>query len=61
MRHINFKMDGNQITAIWDNFDCIAVSPIGYGNNIVEAVTDLIKNTPAYEINSIVSDIENGR
>jgi len=58
MRHINLKMDGNQICATWDNFDCLVVSPAGFGDLIGEAVTDLIKNTPAYEQNGITTSIE---
>jgi len=54
-------MDGNQICATWDDFDCLAVSPAGFGNNLTEAVLDLIKETKPYEINKIISDIENNK
>jgi hypothetical protein len=37
----------------------LAVSPAGFGNNITEAVVDLIKETKPYELNGIVSSIEN--
>ena len=59
MRHINLQMDGNQICATWDNFDCLAVSPAGFGDNISGAVNDLIRNTPACELNGIMSAVEN--
>lgn len=59
MRKIVLKMDGNQIVALWDDFDCLAVSPAGFGDTITEAFNDLIKNTKPYELNNIVSDIEN--
>jgi hypothetical protein len=44
----------------WDDFDCLAVSPAGFGNNITEAVTSLIAETKPYELNRIVTSIENG-
>ena len=59
MRSINLQMDGNQICATWDDFDCLAVSPAGFGNNITEAVANLINETKPYELNGIVSSIEN--
>ena len=59
MRTINLQMDGNQICATWDDFDCLAVSPAGFGNNITEAVTSLIAETKPYELNRIVTSIEN--
>jgi hypothetical protein len=60
MRTITLQMDGNQICATWDDFDCLAVSPAGFGNNITEAVTSLIAETKPYELNRIVTSIENG-
>ena len=59
MRSINLQMDGNQIVATWDNFDCLAVSAAGFGDTVTESVVDLINNTPAYELNQIVTSIEN--
>jgi len=59
MRKIHLFMDGNQIAATWDNFDCLATSPAGFGDTIGEAVNDLIANTSAIEINGVVSSIEN--
>ena|SRR5271157_4067903 len=59
MRSINLQMDGNQVCATWDNFDCFITSPAGFGNIISEAVTDLIAHSGAIEINGIVSSIEN--
>jgi len=59
MRKIHLQMDGNQICSTWDSFDCLAVSPAGFGDTIGESVSDLIKNTQAYELNGIVSSIEN--
>ena len=59
MRKIHLFMDGNSIAATWDNFDCLATSPAGFGDVIGEAVADLIKNSGANEINGVVSSIEN--
>lgn len=59
MRQINLRMDGNKICATWDDFDCLAVSPAGFGDVIGEAVIDLIKDTPTHEYNRITSSIEN--
>jgi hypothetical protein len=59
MRSINLQMDGNQVCATWDNFDCLATSPAGFGDTIWQAFGRLIDNTPAIEINAIVTSIEN--
>ena len=59
MRSINLQMDGDQIAATWDNFDCLATSPAGFGDTIWQAFGRLIDNTPAIEINAIVTSIEN--
>jgi hypothetical protein len=59
MRKIHLQMDGNQIVATWDDFDCLAVSPAGFGDNIGEAVSALINETASYALNGIVSSIEN--
>jgi hypothetical protein len=59
MRSINLQMDGNQVCATWDNFDCLATSPAGFGDTIWQAFGRLIDNTLAIEINAIVTSIEN--
>jgi hypothetical protein len=59
MRSINLQMDGNQVCATWDNFDCLATSPAGFGDTIWQAFGRLIDSTPAIEINAIVTSIEN--
>jgi hypothetical protein len=59
MRSINLQMDGNKICATWDNFDCLATSPAGFGDNISGAIRDLITNSSVIEINDIVTSIEN--
>lgn len=61
MRKIHLQMDGNQIRATWDNYfgSNIVSSPVGLGDDLLSAVTDLIACTTAHEINSIVSSIEN--
>jgi hypothetical protein len=59
MRKIHLQMDGNQVVATWDDFDCLAVSPAGFGDNIGEAVCALINETASYALNGIVSSIEN--
>ena len=48
MRKIHLQMDGNQIVATWDDFDCLAV---GFGDNIGEAVSALINETAPYAFN----------
>ena len=52
-------MDGNQIAATWDDFGCLEVSPAGFGDTLWKAIGNLIDNTPAKQINGIVSSIEN--
>ena len=59
MRSINLQMDGNQVCATWDNFDCLATSPAGFGDTIWQAFGRLIDSSPAIEINAIVTSIEN--
>jgi len=59
MRSINLQMDGNRVVATWDNFNCLATSPAGFGDTIWQAFGRLIDNTPAIEINAIVTSIEN--
>jgi hypothetical protein len=59
MRKIYLQMDGNQICATWDDFDCLAISPAGFGDNITQAVVSLINETKAYELNKIIRSIEN--
>lgn len=59
MRKIHLFMEGNKIAATWDNFDCLATSSKGFGDTISEAVNNLITNSKAIEINSIVTSIEN--
>jgi hypothetical protein len=59
MRKIHLQMDGDSVCATWDDFDCLAVSPAGFGDYIGEAVGDLINNTQAYELNGITTSIEN--
>ena len=54
-------MEGNQIAATWDDFDCLATSPAGFGDVIGEAVADLVKNSNASVMNAIVCGIENER
>ena len=60
MKKVIFEMDGNQISARWDAFDCLAVSPAGFGDTLSEAFADLINETKPYELNLIVASIENG-
>jgi hypothetical protein len=59
MRKIHLQMDGNQIAATWDDFGCLEVSPAGFGDTLWKAIGNLIDNTPAKQINGIVSSIEN--
>ena len=59
MRKIHLQMDRNRIVATWDDFDCLAVSPAGFGDNIGEAVSALINETAPYALNGFVSSIEN--
>jgi len=59
MRSINLQMDGNQLCATWDNFDCLATSSTGFGDTIGGAVNALIADSSAIEINAIMSSIEN--
>jgi hypothetical protein len=59
MRKIHLFMEGNKIAATWDNFDCLATSTAGFGDTIGCAVSDLIANSSAIEINGVVSSIEN--
>jgi len=61
MRKIHLFMEGNSIAATWDDFDCLATSPAGFGDVIGEAVADLVKNSSASVINAIVCGIENER
>ena len=51
-------MDGNKICATWDDFDCLATSPAGFGDNITCSIADLIANSDAIKINDIVCSIE---
>ena len=59
MRKINLQMDGNQVCATWDDFDCLATSPAGFGGTLWKAIGNLIDSTPAKQINAIVTSIEN--
>jgi hypothetical protein len=59
MRKIHLFMEGNKIAATWDNFDCLATSPAGFGDNISGAVKDLITNSSVIEVNDIITSIEN--
>ena len=59
MRKINLQMDGNQICATWDDFECLATSPAGFGDYIHKAVLNLIDNTDEKEYLLIVGSIEN--
>ena len=61
MRKIHLFMDGNSIAATWDDFDCLATSPAGFGDDVGEAVADLVKNSSASVMNAIVCGIENER
>ena len=58
MRSINLQMDGNQICATWDDFDCLATPPAGFGDYIGQAVNDLIINSTSTQINDVVCGIE---
>jgi hypothetical protein len=46
MRTIKFQMDGNHVCATWDDFDCLATSPAGFGDTIAAAALDLFLNDP---------------
>ena len=59
MRSINLQMDGNQVCATWDDFIDLHDSPAGFGDTLWSAIGKLIDNTPAKQINGIVSSIEN--
>lgn len=60
MRKIVFTMDGDQISAVWDYFDCLAVSPAGFGDTLSAAFANLINETESNELNLIIASIENG-
>ena len=59
MRSINLQMDGNQVCATWDDFVDLHDSPAGFGDTLWGAIEKLIDNTPAKQINGIVTSIEN--
>jgi hypothetical protein len=45
-RTIKFQMDGNKVCAVWDDFDCLATSPAGFGDSMAEAALDLFLSNP---------------
>lgn len=48
MKQIILKEDGNMVCAIWDDFIDLQVSPAGFGENIKEAVSNLIGEPHTY-------------
>lgn len=42
---ILLSMDGNQVCATLDTFECLAVDPAGFGDTANEAIIDLMNNS----------------